>query len=342
MSTMKAIGYYSSQPIQNDMALVDLERPIPRPSGKDILVKVEAISVNPVDTKIRKGVQPPENEAKILGWDVAGVVTEIGDEVTLFQPGDRVWYAGAIDREGANAEFHLVDERIVSRMPESLSFSQAAAMPLTSITAWEILFDRLTLNSATTGTLLVIGGAGGVGSILIQLAKQLTNLTIIATASREDSKAWVRSLGADGCINHQQALSDELKTQGIESVDYVVSLTHTDVHLSEIAKVIKPQGKFAVIDDPDTLDIMPFKTKSVSVHWELMFTRSLFLTDDMILQHVLLAKVAEMVDNKQLRTTMNEDFGRINAANLKRAHAFIESGKALGKVVLTGFDTDQT
>jgi len=334
---MKAVAYQTSLPIDQPHALLDVELDKPEPEGQDILVKVEAIAVNPVDTKIRLGVSPEPGEYKVLGWDVAGVVEAVGDQVSLLSPGDRVWYAGAIDRPGCNAEYHLVDQRIAAKMPSSLSFAEAAALPLTGITAWEILFDRLKLNGDSQGSLLVIGGAGGVGSIMIQLARQLTPLNVIATASRPETIDWVKSLGAHQVINHRHSLVAELDGIGIKQVEHVASLTHTDKHLSDIVELIAPQGSMAVIDDPGVLDIMPFKIKSVSIHWELMFTRSLFHTEDMIEQHWLLNRLAEMVNKGEVKTTLAEHFGKINAANLIRAHQLIESGKSRGKIVLEGF-----
>ena len=335
---MKAIGYQESLAIDAPNALINIELPTPAASGKDILVRVEAVSVNPVDAKIRLRAGPAEDEAfKVLGWDAAGVVESVGEDVSLFKAGDKVWYAGAINRSGSNAEYHLVDERIVSKMPESLSFTEAAAMPLTSITAYELLFERLGLNAESTGELLVIGASGGVGSIMVQLAKQLTNLTVIGTASRPETQEWVKGIGADHVIDHSNPLNEELKAIGFDTVAYIASLTNTDDHMPAIIETIAPQGKISLIDDPASFDIMPFKVKSVSVHWELMFTRSLFQTSDMIEQHKLLAKVAEMVDAGQIKTTFAADFGTINAENLIKAHALLESGKSKGKIVLTGF-----
>jgi len=334
---MKAIAYTQSLPVTDANALVDIELPRPVAAGQDLLVKVEAISVNPVDTKVRKKAQPAEGEYKVLGWDVAGTVDAVGDAASLFQPGDRVWYAGAIDRPGCNAEYHLVDERIVAKMPASLDFAGATAMPLTSITAWEILFDRFRFNNESTGSLLIMGGAGGVGSMMIQLAKTLTSLTVIATASREETISWVRQLGADHVINHRNPLGDELKAIGFDNVNYIASLTSTTTHLPVYPDIIAPQGSIALIDDPDSFDILPFKRKSISFHWEFMFTRSFFKTDDMTEQHRLLTQVATLVDVGKLKSTRMHDYGKINAANLLRAHAFIESGKSWGKVVLNGF-----
>ncbi len=284
--------------------------------------------------------EPPPDEWKILGWDAAGVVRAVGPDVTLFKPGDNVWYAGAIDRQGCNSELHLVDERIVGHMPERLDFSQAAALPLTSITAWEMLFDRLQLKpgkQACDQSLLIIGASGGVGSIMIQLARRLTNVTVIATASRPETQEWVRELGAHQVLDHGRPLSRELKLIGIDHVSHVVSLNKTDEHFEEIVEALAPQGKFGLIDDPPPVDVNQLKRKSISLHWELMFTRSLFKTPDMIAQHRLLEDVAALVDSSMLHTTVNQHFGAITAANLKRAHALLESGRSVGKIVLEGF-----
>ncbi len=335
---MKAVAYRKSLPISDPSALEDITLDKPQASGKDLLVKVEAISVNPVDPKVRLRMQPPEGEYKVLGWDATGIVEEAGEDVQLFKKGDKVWYAGAIERSGTNAEFHLVDERVVSHMPKTLSFVDAAALPLTSLTAWEMLFDRFKINSDTQGTLLVIGGAGGVGSIMIQLAKKMTQLKVVATASRPDTIEWVKKLGADAVINHRNPLSEELQKTDFQSADFVASLTHTDQHLAEIEKLLTPQGHMCVIDDPETLDIMPFKRKSISIHWELMFTRHLFQTPDIIEQRNILAKVAELVDQGLVETTKQRDLGCIKAENLIKAHQLQESGTAIGKTVLSGFE----
>jgi zinc-binding alcohol dehydrogenase family protein len=303
-------------------------------------VAVKAVSVNPADVKSRASAAPLEGEARVLGFDAAGVVDSVGSGVTLFQPGDEVFYAGAIDRPGTNCELHLVDERIAGRKPTTLSFSQAAALPLTSITAWELLFDRLGVPygiKTQGGTLLIINGAGGVGSILTQIARRLTGLTIVATASRPETIAWCREMGAHHVIDHHQPFNQALKSIGIDQVEYVAGLTATSQHLSSIAEVIAPQGRLALIDDPKSLDIVSLKRKSVSIHWELMFTRSLYHTPDMIAQHRLLNEVADLVDASILRTTLTENAGRMSVANLKRAHALVESGRSFGKVVLSGF-----
>jgi zinc-binding alcohol dehydrogenase family protein len=337
---MKAIAYQHALPITDDHALLDVTLAEPVATGRDLLVEVKAISVNPVDAKVRAGVNPPDGEFKVIGWDAAGIVRAVGNEASLFKPGDRVFYAGSITRPGANSELHLVDERIVGRMPTSLDFAQSAALPLTSITAWELLFDRLAIVAESTqpgDALLVIGAAGGVGSILVQLARKLTNLTVIGTASRPDTQQWVRELGAHHVIDHSKPLWQEMKNIGINHARYVASLTHTEHHYPEIVQLIAPQGQLAVIDDPATLDAMPLKRKCASIHWEFMFARSMFTTPDIQKQHELLNEVARLIDDGTIRTTVAEHFGTINAANLRRAHALIESHKAKGKIVLSGF-----
>ncbi|ASM51657.1 hypothetical protein PESP_b0019 [Pseudoalteromonas espejiana DSM 9414] len=335
---MKAIGYQQSLPIENELSLQDIELETPTAHGHDILVEVKAVSVNPVDFKIRQAMPAADGEYKVIGWDATGVVKSVGENVSLFKPGDKVWYAGDITRSGSNAQFQLVDERIVGHMPSSLSYGEAAALPLTSITAWELLFDRLNVSkNDDSKSILVIGAAGGVGSIMVQLLKQRTKLNIIASASRPETISWLEDLGADTIINHRNLLSEEFAAKNLSEVDYVVSLNNTEQHLPEIEKVVKPQGQFALIDDPETLNIVPFKNKSVSVHWELMFTRSLFKTDDMQEQHVILNNVATMIDQGQIKTTVGEHLGKINAANLRKAHQHLETQTAKGKVVLEGF-----
>jgi zinc-binding alcohol dehydrogenase family protein len=336
---MKAVAYQKNLPIDAPKALEDVELPAPVPGARDLLVRVHAVSVNPVDTKVRAASAPAEGERKVLGWDAVGVVEAVGAQATGFAVGDRVWYAGSIKRPGANSELHAVDARIVSKAPHSLSDAQAAALPLTAITAWELLFDRLRIaqGGGEGQTLMVVGGAGGVGSILIQLARQLTKLRVIATASRPESREWCLELGAHAVIDHAKPLSQALRSAGIEQVDYVASLTQTGTHYQEIIHSLKPQGALAVIDDMEGLDPIALKNKSLSLHWELMFTRSMFETPDMHEQGVLLGRVAELVDAGRVKTTANAVFGRINAENLTRAHALIESGKAVGKIVLEGF-----
>ncbi|MDN6856129.1 zinc-binding alcohol dehydrogenase family protein [Pseudomonas sp. CAN2814] len=337
---MKAIGYTQSLPSSDANSLLDIQLPEPTPGPRDLLVEVRAISVNPVDTKVRQRAQPAEGQHKVLGWDAAGVVRAVGSEVSLFKPGDKVWYAGDLTRPGSNAELQLVDERIVGPMPQSLDFANAAALPLTTITAWELLFDRLQVaeGKASAGqSLLIVGAAGGVGSILTQLARQLTGMTVIGTASRPETQEWVRKLGAHHVIDHRQPLSEELKRIGISEVTHVASLNQTEEHLAEIVASLRPQGRLALIDDPLNLDVRLLKQKSLSLHWEFMYTRSMFQTDDMIEQHKLLQRVAGLIDSGVLKTTLGEHFGRIDAANLRRAHALLESNTAKGKIVLEGF-----
>ncbi|CAN7266038.1 zinc-binding alcohol dehydrogenase family protein [Rhizobium leguminosarum] len=337
---MRAVAYKTPQPISAETSLIDVELPMPEAGGHDLLVEIKAVSVNPVDVKVRADSAPPADELKVLGWDAAGVVKAIGADVTLFKPGDEVFYSGVISRPGSNAEFHLVDERIVGTKPKSLDFAAAAALPLTSITAYEALFDRLKVQDAVSGagrSILIIGGAGGVGSIAIQIARALTDLTVIATASRPETQNWVKELGAHHVVDHSKPIAPEVAALGIGAPGFIFSTTNTDSHIGEIVEAIAPQGRFALIDDPKTLDIVPFKRKSVSVHWELMFTRPLYGTPDMIEQHKLLNRVSELVDAGKIRTTLSEIVGPINAANLKTAHAMVESGRMKGKAVLAGF-----
>lgn len=339
---MKAVGYQSCLAATDILALQDIQLPEPVAQGRDILVKVEAVAVNPVDTKIRQRRQPDVGEYGILGWDAAGVVQQVGDAVSLFKPGDKVYYAGALTRRGCNSEYQLVDERLVALMPENLDFAQAAALPLTAITAWELLFDRLELQQSSLKhprpVLLITGAAGGVGSVLIQLARQLTTATIIATASREETRQWVTELGAHYVLDHQQPLAPQLQALGLTEVSHVASLTHTDQHYEQLVQLLAPQGKLALIDDPQSLlDIRLLKQKSISLHWEFMFTRSLFETVDMAAQHQLLTDVARLVQQGQVKTTLQQLMTPINAANLRQAHQVLESGKALGKIVLQGW-----
>jgi zinc-binding alcohol dehydrogenase family protein len=339
---MKAVGYQQSLAITEPAALLDIELPQPVATGRDLLVKVAAISVNPVDTKVRRRAAPPAGEYKVLGWDAAGEVVAIGPEVSNFQVGDRVYYAGALQRQGSNAEYQLVDERIVGKMPANLNFEQAAALPLTALTAWELLFDRLELATPSLKhpkpVLLVTGAAGGVGSILVQLARQLTTVTVVATASRPETQQWVKELGAHYVVDHSQPLLPQLQQLGIAAVSHVASLTQTDQHYAELVQLLAPQGKLALIDDPaNGIDIMPLKQKSISVHWEFMFTRSLFGTADMVVQQQILSDLSRLIEQGQIKTTLKQSYGTINASNLKQAHALLESGKAVGKIVLSGF-----
>jgi NADPH2:quinone reductase len=357
---MRAVGYKRSLPIDQAEALIDLEIDKPVPSGRDLLVQVKAVSVNPVDTKVRQRADPQGGAPKILGFDATGIVAAVGPDVTLFKPGDAVWYAGSIVRPGTNSEFHLVDERIVGVKPKSLDFAAAAALPLTSITAWEMLFDRFAVSRTDLGpardrpssdasrlqptcgggegkSLLIIGASGGVGSIAIQLARALTKLTVIATASRPETQAWARELGAHHVVDHSKPMAEQLKAIGHRFVDYVFGVNESGAHFATICDVVAPQGKFGLIDDPPSLDVAKLKGKSVSLHWEAMFTRSTFQTADMDAQHKLLNEVAAMVDAGTIRTTVAENLGPITAANLRRAHAMLESGRTRGKIVLEGF-----
>ena len=338
---MRAIGYNTSLPVDQAESLIDIDLPAPEPKGHDLLVEVRAVSVNPVDTKVRMRAAPEAGQYKVLGWDAAGIVKAVGPDATRFRPGDAVFYAGDLTRPGTNSELHLVDERITGAKPTSLGFAEAAALPLTAITAWETLFDRLQVKThAVPGAaraLLIVGGAGGVGSIAVQLARQLTDLTVIATASRPETRDWALGLGAHHVVDHSRPLAAEVAALGHGAPGFVFSTTQTDRHLAEIAELIAPQGRFALIDDPASLDVSLLKRKSISLHWELMFTRSMFGTPDLGEQGRLLDEVSRLVDAGTLRTTLTETFGPINAANLRRAHALIESGRARGKVVLEGF-----
>lgn len=336
---MKAFGYTQATKTLIPESFQAIELPTPEAHGHDILVEVSAISVNPVDAKIRANVSP-EQGYKVIGWDAVGIIKAVGDKVSLFNVGDRVYYAGDLTRQGSNAELQLVDERIVGRAPTTLSNPEAAALPLTSITAWELLFDRLQVSkshSAKPASLLVIGAAGGVGSILVQLAKQLTNLTVVATASRAQSVDWLNKLGVDEVLDHTQSLNEQRIQRNMDEFDYVISLTHTEQHLDEIINVIKPQGKLALIDDPASFDILKLKRKSISLHWEFMYTRSMYQTDDIIEQHQLLTELAELVDNGTIKTTLGQHLGKISVENLVKAHQILESHQSRGKLVLEGF-----
>jgi len=333
---MKAISYIDGMDHGFQNPLVDIEKAMPSLKDRDLLVRIKAISVNPVDTKVRRNPVVAGN-MRILGWDAVGEVVEVSSGVQHFKVGDQVWYAGDLTRDGSNAEYQAVDERIVSLKPQSLSDVEAAALPLTAITAWEMLFDRFNVDLDQSDNILVIGGAGGVGSIAIQLLKAKTNLKVIATASREETKAWVKSLGADYVIDHTEDLNTQIKALGLDAPQYIFSTNQTETYLPQISKLIAPQGKFGLIDDPKSLDIGEFKSKSVSVHWEFMFTRSMFNTTDIEQQSQLLHQVAELVDNHRIKTTLNQTLGKINAKNLKLAHELIETGRAKGKIVLEGF-----
>ena len=336
---MKAVGYKVPGPIAEDASLVDIDLPRPVAEGGDILVEVKAVSVNPVDYKIRSSTPPADGDWKVLGWDAAGIVQEVGPDVTQFAVGDEVYYAGSLIRPGTNAEFHLVDARIVGRKPASLDWAEAAALPLTTLTAWEAMFDRLDVTKPVPGAaaILIIGGAGGVGSIAIQIARQRTDLIVISTASRPETQEWVKGLGAHHVIDHSRPLAPQIAELNIGAPAFVFSTTHTEQHASDIAELIAPQGRFGFIDDPKALAVMLFKRKAVSIHHELMFTRSLYGTPDMDEQGKILNSLAVLVDDGKIRTTLTEKLSPINAANLKTVHILIESGAARGKIVLEGF-----
>jgi len=333
---MKAVGFYQSLPIDDPASLLDVEAPDPKPEGRDLLVEVKAVSVNPVDTKRRMaGMQP--GELKILGYDAAGVVKAAGPQATLFRPGDEVYYAGSNQRPGTNSELHLVDERIVGPKPAKLSFAQAAALPLTTITAWEAMFERMGISKtgADAGKrLLILGGAGGVGSIAIQLAKKLARLHVTASASRPESVAWVKQRGADATVDHTKSLAEQLGGE----CDYVLICTNTDPVFAALPKLAKPQGRIcSIVRTLKPVDLAPLQEKSLTFAWEGMFTRSTFQTGDMQAQHDLLAEAARQVDAGALTTTFRESLGRICAENLRMAHRRIEQGHTIGKLVLEGF-----
>ena len=333
---MKAVALKAYLPIDNPQSLLDVELENPVPQDHDLLIAVSAISVNPVDTKVRAPKDKHEDQPRVLGWDAVGVVEAIGPAVSLFKPGDRVYYAGDITRPGSNSEYQLVDERIVGRAPASLSNAEAAALPLTAITAWEGLFDRLWINrdEGAAKTLLIIGGAGGVGSIAIQLAKQLTMVTVIATASRPETREWCLSLGADYVVDHRE-LINSMHAAGHEQVDYIFCLNNTDQHWLSLCDLVKPQGIIcSIVETKQPVDLNGLKNKSASFVWELMFTRSMFQTDDMIEQHHLLNEVSGLIDAGKIKTTVTNVLSPINAENLRRAHAQLESGTTIGKVVL--------
>lgn len=344
---MKAVGYRTPLSIEDPDALLDIELDMPVPRDRDLLVEVKAISVNPVDIKRRKSTKPdPGKEYKVLGWDCAGVVVGTGKLTSLFKKGDEVYYSGCIARQGANAQFHTVDERIVAVKPKNLSFAEAAALPLTSLTAWEILFDRFGVEqrrigygAPRQGSILIIGAAGGVGSMLMQLASHMTPLTIVATASRPETTEWCRKMGADYVIDHHRDIRTQMQELGLGEVEYIAMLSGTDTHYPGIAELLAPQGKIAMIDDPQKpVDARPLKQKSGTICWEFMFTRSYFETPDILRQHDSLTEVSKLMDLGTLQTTMTQNYGVINAQNLKIAHAWIESGRSVGKIVLEGWE----
>jgi zinc-binding alcohol dehydrogenase family protein len=343
---MKAVALTKYLPISDPDSLVDIELEIAQPASHDLLVKINAVSVNPVDTKVRTPKAVVEQSPKILGWDACGTVVSIGDCVTLFQPGDSVFYAGDITRQGSNSEYQLIDERIVGSAPTTISHEAAAAMPLTALTAWEAIFERLGVNIEGEGTpgqgrpksLLIIGGAGGVGSIGIQLAAKLAGLNVIATASKPESIAWCQKMGAKHVINHHEKIADQLSTIGLPQVDYILCCNNIDMHFNTLIDIIKPQGHIcSIVENTQPLALEKLKSKSVSFSWEFMFTRSMYKTEDMIEQHHILTEVARLIDKGILKTTLSQTLKPINAENLRQAHAIIEEGNMVGKLVLSAW-----
>ena len=338
---MKAVGLKQYLPIENENSLLDVEIPKPTAKGKDLLVEVKAISVNPVDFKVRAPKDKVESEPLILGWDAAGVVVEVGDEVTEFKPGDEVYYAGDITRPGSNSEFQSIDERIVGRKPQNLDFARAAAFPLTSITAWEALFERLNIDrrGADEGkSILIVNGAGGVGSIAIQLAK-LAKLKVIATASRDETTAWCQKMGADEVINHRHDLAEEIEKIGYKNVDYILCLSHTDGHWQAMTKAIKPQGTIcSIVENEHPLDMDTLKSKSAGLVWEFMFTRSMYQTEDMAEQSKLLNELSQLIEDGVIVSTCNDVVQPINAQNLRDVHQRLEKGRTIGKIALADWN----
>lgn len=337
---MKAVGFQHPLPLHHPDALCDIELDTPSPGPNDLLVRIHAVAVNPVDTKVRASATPEAGQWRVLGWDAVGTIAAIGANVQGFAVGERVYYAGALERQGSNAEFQLVDARLAAHAPQSLADEDAAALPLTALTAWEALFERLEISRPLPDgapALLIVGAAGGVGSMAVQLARALTPLTIIATASRPESADWVRQLGAHHVIDHRQPLAAQVEALGLGQPGWVFSTTHSDQHWAQIAQLVAAQGKIALIDDPAALDVRLLKRKSISLHWEFMFTRSMFATADLARQGHILQQIADLIDRQQLRSTRRETLGPINAATLRQAHARMESGSAIGKLVLQGF-----
>ena len=341
---MRAIAYSGQRLSRDPDCLLDVDQPVPQPGPMDLLVRVEAVSVNPVDTKVRRREQPTSDQWRVLGWDAAGTVEAVGSDVRAFQAGDPVWYAGALDRPGCNSEWHMVDQRLVARRPISLAAAEAAALPLTGLTAWELLFDRLRLarrgqGSGPPRSLLVVGGAGGVGSVLVQLVQHLTDFTLISTASRPETRAWLRQLGVDHLIDHSQPMAPQVAALDLPPVSHAISLTHTADHFSDLVELLEPQGALALIDDPapEAINVLALKRKSLALHWELMFTRSLYQTPDMARQGEILAELAALVDAGVLRSTIHSCCGEISAGALRQVHQRLERGDCIGKLVLSGW-----
>jgi NADPH2:quinone reductase len=331
---MRAVGYRKPTPISDPASLEDAEVPVPAPGPRDLLVEVKAVSVNPVDVKVRAS-SDPGGELKILGYDASGLVIAVGERVTLFSPGDEVYYAGSIARPGTNAQFHVVDERIAGHKPRTLTFAAAAALPLTTITAWETLFERFRLTPESTGTLLALAAAGGVGSMITQLARALTRVTVIGTASRPESRQWALDYGAHQVVNHHDLVAG-VRGAEPDGVHYIFS-PHTGGAIGDFAEILQPFGAITAIDEPEGLDLLPLKTKSITFHWEFMFTRPLFEPPDMIVQHDVLDRVAGLVDEGTIRTTLSRELSPFNAETMRQAHAMVEEGRMTGKVVVSGF-----
>ncbi len=338
---MNAVGYTEHLPISEENSLFDFKTIKPIPKGRDLLVKIEAVAVNPVDISTRKNKKEKldKNHPKILGWDALGEVVGCGDEVRLFEKGERVFYAGAIDRPGSNADYQLVDERLVALAPKKLTQQQSVAMPLTSLTAWEALFEKLQISRTkrienAKKTILIINGAGGVGSIATQLAAW-AGLKVIATASREESIRWTLAHGAVDTINHRIDMPTQLKEKGIDGVDYILQLSDIDGHWAEMAKMIKPNGRIASITgNQEPLDLGLLKPKSVNFSWEWMYTKSFYQLPEMISQHEILEKISTMLNDGVIKSTVTEVLHTVNAETLRKAHEMIETNHTIGKIVI--------
>ncbi|UXN03512.1 MULTISPECIES: zinc-binding alcohol dehydrogenase family protein [unclassified Bartonella] len=337
---MKAVGYYKSLPIDDSQSLIDVDVAMPKIGAQDLLVEIKAISVNPIDYKTRLASGPFDDQPRILGFDAAGIVTELGSEVRGFKLGDAVYYAGAINRQGSNAQYQAIDHRLVALKPKTLDFAAAAAIPLTALTAFEMLFDRLRIDQGVhkgKNTFLMVGAAGGVGSMALQLARLKTDALVIATASRQQSHDWALKMGADQVIDYTKPFIEQLQKLGLNHVDFIFSTANSEGYQPQYAQIIGPQGRIGLIDGPKTFDIVPFKGKSVSLHWESMFTRSMFETSDIGRQGDILKQVAEMIDDKLLTPTATDSLSPINAENLRKAHRLMESGQHIGKLTLSDF-----
>jgi NADPH2:quinone reductase len=338
IKTMRAIGFKTSLPISEQDSLLEFEVDQPIPGEHDLLVKIDAVSINPIDFKMRQtsAINTVLDNPKIIGWDAVGIVEAIGDKVTLFNIGDYVYYAGDITKQGSNAEYQVIDERIVGKKPASLSIEESVVMPLTSLTAWETLFDRIciSLEKDKGKSILMIGGAGGVGSIAIQLAKKVAGLTVIATASRPETVEWCKNLGADIVVNHND-LVNEVRRAGFQEVDFIVDFVSADLYWDAFVELIKPQGHIvSITGTAQPVDLVKLKAKSVSFSWELMFTRSRFQTPDMIEQHHILNKIADLLDQSVIRSTLNKLLVGFTADNFKQAHQLLESGRTIGKIAI--------